>query len=604
MAEKPENELFKLPVGRDKTSVDQGGHTRRTTLGVLAGGLAAPHFSAAEPAKGETPIAHLEESRAIDQFNFRSPGAGSYPRTLIDRAKDQILVTDFMSDAQKADSRSRAGALDSTTAILNALEYARRSGRRVRFPAGVYRVTQVLALATETFGLTLEGDGLFATTLLIDHNDGPGVRLNRSNGLVTDMTIQASTSRKEGASGTGSDICCGLMLEPPDAPEKACAAMTMMRLRLLDHPHTGMVAISHNQLSKYDQLICQNNRKHGLHFDAGVITGRTHQVYPGLITLINCWAIGNGGHGVAVGNPDDASASPVRVMLINCEFADNLHNQREIYSNDEVWTRGQNIVFDTCAFGKSDSEGAVSPTGGVRFSGSSLQMRNCRFVNTSRMVNLEDDPIFTETRSVLIDGHAILNNSHDPAIIHSGIQQKSGIVVNSYGQIGNVNRMFQSGLSNAIWNQSFPVSIMRKSTRQSVVNSEELVDDDELQIWLRTGRTYVFEAHIRYSGGAGNMKLAFVGPTGATVRWDNHGSLFISENNTVAISNFEITESNSRSFGTVHATRTASVRGVIKTGETPGLFRMRIAQHTANADATNILADSFIRVSQENAGAI
>ena len=99
-------------------------------------------------------------------------------RTIKDKSNDVVSVFDFMSEAQKADVRSRAGLID----VTNAWEAAQLAGGKIILPAGVHRITnfrprQGKVFVGEGYRATIikQGDpNQYAFNALSDASVGPG----------------------------------------------------------------------------------------------------------------------------------------------------------------------------------------------------------------------------------------------------------------------------------------------------------------------------------------------------------------------------------------------------------------------------------------------
>jgi hypothetical protein len=496
----------------------------------------------------------------------------------------------------------RDGVTDDSGAINALIEYSRLNGERpIRFREGQYLVQSPLAPTADFFGLQFIGDGSIATEIFADHSAGPVIRLNRSVSRVEGMTIRGSAARKEGAAGTGLNKNVGIMQAAADIAARATASCDVIDVKVIDQPNSGFFIGSLSMLSTFRKCVAESNLGHGYQFDIGTDLGYVNNlVYTGLTSLDQCWGLKNGGHGLVIGNPLDLTDTPTRHMMTNCEWSENATDAAVRFTEDEVWTRGENITFNMNAFGRAS--GAM--TGAVRFAGRLLTLLNCRYIRVLHVVRLQDDPVTADTTGVLIDGHRIVGNAVNPAVIHDGVQLKGGVAINSYGQSANITKAFQDGLHSATWNrETLGPQQVRKVAAQSVTSSTTLVDDLHLKLFLRDSRRYSFEAQIRYTGAAtGDLKLAFTIPAGATVRWDNVGSTFVNLSDVVTVSNSELSSGATRAFGCGSATRQISVRGVIIMGATAGNLQLQFAQNTSDPAATTILDESFIRVSQENAG--
>ncbi|HSV48367.1 MAG TPA: hypothetical protein VLJ58_21440 [Ramlibacter sp.] len=112
----------------------------------------------------------LAASTGSSLLGFIQAGTGAVAETLQAKAREQVSVFDFMTQAQKDDVRAGTMLIDVTAAIQLAIVYAGSvlSGKQVaiHFPAGVYRVSDgVLNTAALKQGARFTGDGWYSSVL-------------------------------------------------------------------------------------------------------------------------------------------------------------------------------------------------------------------------------------------------------------------------------------------------------------------------------------------------------------------------------------------------------------------------------------------------------
>jgi len=524
-----------------------------------------------------------------NSVGYLPAGTGAVATTVQTKLRESVSVKDFGAVGN--------GVADDTAAIQACINAGAPSGKTIFFPAGVYRTTATVGFTRnnpQQFAFRVVGENSFYTTILADHASGPVLSLNRSLGCVSDICLNASATRTAGTAGSN----YGLLMEGPDVASGAVATMTITRVRILNQPSHGLVHVGQSQLSYYEQVLCQSNKGHGFVFSDGTITSRTNLIFPGLLTLNGCWSISNTGHGLSLGSPSE-TVSPVRFLILNCEFSDNALTAGVRYTADEVWISGVNITIDTCAMGRSSGTAAI---GCIRFAGENLFIRNQRAVVTTHTLRLQQDHILGSTTGVSVEGLRVLNNAQNPVVIVEDLTTVRDITVNTYGGSGNMTTMFTPNAIRTIWNRYPAISIVKKPSNQVVNNSTTLQDDTALSLQLGPSETVYFEAAIRYYGDSGaDIKFAFVGPTGTSIRWDNANSIYITTGDVVTVSNSEITEGATRSFGAVSGTRNLYVRGYATTSTTPGLLQLQWAQNAAVAADTVVAAQSVLKIYRNNA---
>lgn len=128
---------------------------------------------------------------------FTPPGAGAVARSVSDRMVDEIHVTDFMTDAERADVRDCTLLYDHQPAIQAAIDYALyrstysvfAAGPKVKVPGGVMRVDRTIHAnyGVDPRSIIIEGEGQryggphgicgVGSTLVITFEDAPGIAI-------------------------------------------------------------------------------------------------------------------------------------------------------------------------------------------------------------------------------------------------------------------------------------------------------------------------------------------------------------------------------------------------------------------------------------------
>jgi hypothetical protein len=521
---------------------------------------------------------------------YNPPFTGGVAYPVCEKLAQTVSVKDFGATGD--------GVTDDTAAIQAAIDAVAPLGKAIYFPSGVYITTQTVGLTkndTQQFGLHIVGENNIYTEIKANHSAGAVLALNRSFGSVSDIALTASTSRNTGAAGSN----YGLLMEAPDSSGQAVAAMSIRRVRVIGQPSHGIVHVGNSQLSYYEQVLCQSNKGHGFVFDDGASTSRVNRSGTGLVNLVSCWSLQNTGHALKIGDPAETQVS-VRFSIYNCEFAENALTAGVRLSADEVWIRGTNMTFDTCAIGTT----GAAVIGNIRFAGENLFVRNHRAVGATHTLRVEKDHLLLTTFGIVIDGLRVVNDVQNPVVIITDLANVRDLTANTFGSVGNMTSMFTPNALKAIWNRFPTLSVVRRTTSQTVNNSTTLVDDTQLKLELAASETVYFEAVVRYSGDdTADIKIAFVGPTGATIRWDNYNSIFINTSDVVTVSTGEVIEGNSRSFGCAAASglRTLNIKGYVQTSTTAGALQMQFAQAAAVAADTTIQFNSVLKVFRNNA---
>lgn len=124
------------------------------------------------------------DAQTANQINFLQAGTGAVTRTAQSKLRDVVSVLDF---------GAVGNGVANDTAAINAALASVNSGGAVYFPAGVYRVTALLAIPG---GVIVYGDGMTATRV---RQEGAAYCFALGNGAVMrDMRLDGSASATGG----------------------------------------------------------------------------------------------------------------------------------------------------------------------------------------------------------------------------------------------------------------------------------------------------------------------------------------------------------------------------------------------------------------------
>jgi hypothetical protein len=142
-----------------------------------------------------------------------------------------------------------------------------------------------------------------------------------------------------------------------------------------------------------------------------------------------------------------------------------------------------------------------------------------------------------------------------------------------------------------------------KTADESVTSSTTLQNDDELFLTVSANAVYEVLVHIIFDAAtAGDLKMAFTGPAGATFDW-YQGSL-ISTADATSGSMYQvaytlsttITTTTGAGSGTNMVARPA---GRLATVSASGTFNLQWAQGTSSGTATRVRAGSFLSLTRK-----
>src|SRR6266508_5877052 len=138
---------------------------------------------------------------------------------------------------------------------------------------------------------------------------------------------------------------------------------------------------------------------------------------------------------------------------------------------------------------------------------------------------------------------------------------------------------------------------VRKAASESVTSSAVLQNDDQLFLAVEANTVYFVEGLILYDGAtAGDMKVAWTLPAGATFRYRHTGPATGMAGTSGDIDYREINEGDTLGLGAAGAgtTLVLVVQGVLSIGATAGTFRLQWAQFASSGTATRVFAGSLL----------
>ena len=134
-----------------------------------------------------------------------------------------------------------------------------------------------------------------------------------------------------------------------------------------------------------------------------------------------------------------------------------------------------------------------------------------------------------------------------------------------------------------------------KAANESVASSTTLQNDDNLKFSVAANDIWTFELFLIVSGdAAGDIKIAFTAPTGATINWGAIGQTIADAFSDAVVSGSGTTAS----FGVGAASRTILIRGTVVVSTTAGTIQLQWAQDTSSVTATVVATGSHITAHQ------
>jgi len=191
--------------------------------------------------------------------------------------------------------------------------------------------------------------------------------------------------------------------------------------------------------------------------------------------------------------------------------------------------------------------------------------------------------------------------SADALMLH---RHKSGTYA-ALPAAGNVGRLYYATNTKEVylddgtsWVLIGPKRV-RKTANQSVTNSTALVNDTHLKFALLANEVWLFEA-LLFVGGptAGDIKVAFTVPAGATLSWGGVGlDLAAAANTAVQVLNAQTASGGAWGLGLQGVGTTVSIKlwGTVVNGANAGDLQMQWAQNTADAAGTTVGVNSWLK---------
>ncbi|MFJ5802673.1 hypothetical protein [Streptomyces decoyicus] len=143
----------------------------------------------------------------------------------------------------------------------------------------------------------------------------------------------------------------------------------------------------------------------------------------------------------------------------------------------------------------------------------------------------------------------------------------------------------------------------RKSGDTSRTNTVAMSADPHLSVPVATNSTYTVDAYLIYqSGTLGDFNVALAGPTSSDGSWSAVGygrdvpAAVATQGHTIRMNPNNIQSVQPRSYGGDTVDETLHLRGILRTAGTAGSLAVQWSQAAADATATIMRTDSWLRV--------
>ena len=141
-----------------------------------------------------------------------------------------------------------------------------------------------------------------------------------------------------------------------------------------------------------------------------------------------------------------------------------------------------------------------------------------------------------------------------------------------------------------------------KATTEPLTSSTTLQNDDDLVLTVEADATYEMDLKLFHDSDAtvaGDIKIGWVGPSGATMNWGVHGAntSIASSTNVGGVNMQTRVIGEVAAFGGGDSSGTVALAfGVLATSSTAGTMQLQWAQETSHAVATNVRAGSLLKL--------
>lgn len=294
----------------------------------------------------------------------------------------------------------RSGVADSQVAIQAAIDFIlstnnglQRRGGTVRFASGTYLVTDTITMDTNDIiatGLVLQGSGnprrgnsTRCTRILANFNAGPVMFLNDSDITIKDMHIDGDGfTRGSAASSTittgAGNVNCGIEISHNTFSANELLGVRqhiiIQNVHITNQPADGIYIYGEHVSHVFDSVSVSRVGRHGFAVDTGLLgeaygthaspgttsavvsstsNGNAYSKRPGIMNFTMCRASDCGGHGFAIGHPEQGFRTPYRIQIDNMESFRNGHRPNLMYTDACDFIAGENVTIRSSASGGS-----------------------------------------------------------------------------------------------------------------------------------------------------------------------------------------------------------------------------------------------------------
>ena len=482
------------------------------------------------------------------------------------------------------------GVIDNTLAFTASIQ----TGVTTRFGAKNYKVTNLIA---DKPGVTIRGSstpgsvGQRGTTFSSDATTGAVLRLKQRFCTVEGIFIDSIGARLSSSDVTG----FGIHVEADDVAGERAFFTTLTSVEIRNQPSHGVLLIAGSAwFSKLTHVWSLQNTGHGIVYDYGSIVSRVNTEAVGISHLDMCAAQENVGHGLVVGNLDTIANRGIRITGTNCDFTANAESAGIRRSNHQTWVFATASSFTNCVWGGPDVARTVANTNGGFFAGNSTTVESSRILDVIGNAFEIAEVASSTTTGININEFNVdgsLQGQLNPAVqIGTGIK---GCSVNS-SDTTFIDKLTNFGGQTGNFRK---VEIINKLASDTRAANTTNTADSELKFSMRKLEKVQFKAVIFYSSNAAaDIKMTFLFPAAATLRWAPSSGLIVNTAGTI-VEQISKVDSSSVILGTLDTNvRCIEFVGEVETTGTAGDFSFAFSQNASDAFATAVTSRSHMVV--------
>lgn len=178
-----------------------------------------------------------------------------------------------------------------------------------------------------------------------------------------------------------------------------------------------------------------------------------------------------------------------------------------------------------------------------------------------------------------------------------------GTTEGRYADIANIDALTRANGTGWDILASKPLVATLSADAAGITTNTVLADVAGMTLPVAASRTYLLDADVIYTAaggaGAGQLKLGFTAPAGATLTWDNIGLMVNGASGVSGTATFDVsTISDSRSYGAAGTGTPVHVliRGKLIVAGTAGDLDLQAAQVASSASATTVRSGTTMRL--------